>query len=803
MKKIGIRPTRSLVECAVVLFLLMIAATGSADSTATVEVESADGGLRVLCTITFAEEDLSFGRHDGRDLVSLHDAGSTGEAGKPCLPVRTVRIALPHGMRAIRVHLSEIETAALPGEYDVLPAQPPLPIGDPRATDRRAEPDRAVYASTEPYPPRVVELVGQADLAGQSVAVLRVHPVRYTPTSGKLTLTTSLTFGIEGVLGHECGDYLPARTSRRQRECYRRMLSGMVVNPRDVELLERSGGPSAPRGVPEGAFEYVIVTHDLWVDAFQPLADWRTQTGVPATIVTTDWIYTTGGYTGTNLEKIRAFVSDAHENWGTTDFLLGADTNVIPYHVRTITVPGYWTDDIPNDTWLADYDDDWICEVSVGRAPVRTSAAVAPFIDKIMAYEKDPPLTDYVMTAAFFGMDISVPGDGHGETAKEIIRGDHLPPSWTLATEYDSEPGTHLADMLDYLGTGYHLVNHHDHCNSTLMGAGWICHADLIELHHVVGLANGARQGILFCVGCNPADFPVHTSIGEAYVQNVNGGGVAHIGDTRTGWGGSGADPIHYTVMQDKYFYRNLFDDGFERIGTNFTDLKNDEYDPDDPYNLHQYCFTQLTLLGDPGMPVWTEDPRVLTVEHPGTAFAGQPAVFPVAVTSDGVPVDGATVCLWKGDDVYEVAETVSGTATVAFTPETAGTMRVTVCARNNIPYEGEATVTDDATSVSEGTNDLPRRLELVSIAPNPCRASTEIVYAVPATAGRSAVRLSIYNCAGKRVRTLLDGPESPGVRRVVWDGRDAGGLAVASGVYFCELSCREETFTRKIVRMR
>jgi hypothetical protein len=93
---------------------------------------------------------------------------------------------------------------------------------------------------------------------------------------------------------------------------------------------------------------------------------------------------------------------------------------------------------------------------------VRTSAAIPTFVDKIMAYEKDPPLNDYVTTAAFFGMDISVPGDAHGETAKEIIRGGHLPPSWTLATEYDSEPGTHLADMLECFGEGYHLINHHD-----------------------------------------------------------------------------------------------------------------------------------------------------------------------------------------------------------------------------------------------------------------------------------------------------------------------------------------------------
>ena len=43
-----------------------------------------------------------------------------------------------------------------------------------------------------------------------------------------------------------------------------------------------------PMGVGPGDYDYVIITQDSWVSAFQPLADWKTQKGVPATIVTTD-----------------------------------------------------------------------------------------------------------------------------------------------------------------------------------------------------------------------------------------------------------------------------------------------------------------------------------------------------------------------------------------------------------------------------------------------------------------------------------------------------------------------------------
>ena len=75
-----------------------------------------------------------------------------------------------------------------------------------------------------------------------------------------------------------------------------------------------------------------------------------------ATIVTTDWIFTESGYGGSNLEQLRAFIADAHASWGATYFLLGADVPTLPFHLRTITVPGYGTNTISNYTYLADYD---------------------------------------------------------------------------------------------------------------------------------------------------------------------------------------------------------------------------------------------------------------------------------------------------------------------------------------------------------------------------------------------------------------------------------------------------------------
>lgn len=584
------------------------------------------------------------------------------------------------------------------------------------------------------------------------------------------------------------------------------MLHRMVTNPEDVKLAHApaSLAPSGVRGVAPGEYEYVIITQTDWVDDFQPLADWRTKQGMPATIVTTDWIYNEGGYAGAELKQIRAFVADAHTTWGATYFLLGGDTDLFPYHVHPITVPGHGTDDIANYTYYADYDEDWICEVHLGNASVRSAAQISAFVEKVFTYEKNPPLTDYATHAAFFAFDIHWCGDAHGESFKEdYITGPHLPPSWTLSTEYDSEPGTHKADVLAYLSQGHHLVNHFDHCNSEVMGVGWICHSELMLISDVAALTNGGRPSILFSIGCHPCYFPATACIGEVFMQHTNGGTVAFIGNTGIAWEGPAYDPDKYSLGQDRLFYRNLFDYGIERLGENFTILKNDEYDPYDPLNLHQYAFTQLHLLGDPGMPVWTADPQGLTVSHDDSVNAGQPCSFSVEVSNTGGPLDGATVCLWKEGEVYEVAQTVSGAAIFELPAMTDGVLYVTTVLHDYLPYEGQALVQTDPMATPRSQRAHSVRLTLTSISPNPFHLRTAITYAIPPSGGPGAATLSVYNCLGQRVRTLVDDKHIAGTHRVTWNGADDAGHEVASGVYYCRLRWNGESRCERMMLLR
>jgi hypothetical protein len=69
--------------------------------------------------------------------------------------------------------------------------------------------------------------------------------------------------------------------------------------------------------------------------------------------------------------------------------------------------------------------------------------------------------------------------------------------------------------------------------------------------------------------------------------------------------------------------------------------------------------------------------------------------------------------------------------------------------------------------------------------APNPARTGTTIGFAVAAAA---PTRLSIYDAAGRHVRTLLSRSLEPGQYEVSWDGRDASNERVSPGIYYTVL---------------
>ncbi len=93
-----------------------------------------------------------------------------------------------------------------------------------------------------------------------------------------------------------------------------------------------------------------------------------------------------------------------------------------------------------------------------------------------------------------------------------------------------------------------------------------------------------------------------------------------------------------------------------------------------------------------------------------------------------------------------------------------------------------------------------PDQIELFQNSPNPFNPSTTISFALRE---RGRVSLSIYDVGGTVVKTLVDEMSGEGYQERTWDGKDANGSPVSSGVYFCRLTAGDKTFTKKMVLLR
>jgi hypothetical protein len=80
---------------------------------------------------------------------------------------------------------------------------------------------------------------------------------------------------------------------------------------------------------------------------------------------------------------------------------------------------------------------------------------------------------------------------------------------------------------------------------------------------------------------------------------------------------------------------------------------------------------------------------------------------------------------------------------------------------------------------------------------PNPGRDRVTIRWQVSAFCD---VSLRVYNAAGQLVKVLADGRTKPGAYTSVWNGTDAKGRRLATGVYFCALEDGAQRISRKVV---
>ena len=109
-------------------------------------------------------------------------------------------------------------------------------------------------------------------------------------------------------------------------------------------------------------------------------------------------------------------------------------------------------------------------------------------------------------------------------------------------------------------------------------------------------------------------------------------------------------------------------------------------------------------------------------------------------------------------------------------------------------PYENSTDVNDNIPTV------LPNAFTVSQNYPNPFNPSTVIEYNLPY---RAMVNVTVLNVLGQRVTTIVNDRQAAGQHQVTWNGRNADGNEVASGVYFYRVTFDNNIRTKKMLLMK
>jgi hypothetical protein len=224
------------------------------------------------------------------------------------------------------------------------------------------------------------------------------------------------------------------------------------------------------------------------------------------------------------------------------------------------------------------------------------------------------------------------------------------------------------------------------------------------------------------------------------------------------------------------------------------------------------------TEYGTPGFPV-----LALLVRHPGGAWddlydvtQSPSATRPIVLLNE--TTDTLTVVYRSreedDDDDRCIDYRQSETSFISFTPEETLIdieLNNPTSTKQNVSEEAVVLASTDVvvhgvlwipgsptTGIAELTPNFD--FELAQNRPNPFNPTTTISFEI---LERTHVNLSIFDPLGRRILTLIDAPRGPGVSEVVWDGTDANGIQVSSGVYFYRLQTAKSARTKKMLLLK
>lgn len=603
------------------------------------------------------------------------------------------------------------------------------------------------------YPDSCCTLRGTSDIDGIRLLHFTATPYVYDAQMGDLYFIDSMTVTLDIERNSRRSAPISLRKDKADQLRY------LVENYDEIDNVPLTQSDLSD----DERVEYLIITKNSLKSAFEPLAEWKRKKGVPSKITTLDEIDT--NYSGRTIPmKIKEYIKEMYENYGTMFVLLGGDVlhiPTVPCYVNTEpNAIGRICTDIPADIYYSclesmewdtngnglfgEYDNDSINitpVVYVTRAPVRDQADVTVFVDRTIEYEQAPN-SNYALLQAGYSLNFNTTSEEYADLIyNKVIYGKAYLESRKFfdTYTYSGEKMTQVS-FTNELAKGYQFAEIISHglperwCDEEIGGK------TLFHLNNARDIHNSGHT-LITTAACFTNKFDTDETyypnpcLSEALFRNPNSGIIGYIGSSRQGWYNSSELTNTLSIAYESTFYEGLlYDDIRHPQEKNFgllmyyTKSNMAHYGGDALRYHYRWLFYSVNAIGDPETPIFSKEPI--------TFYSAQANTHQYNKLRVKTGIKDARVCVSSKDNssFYEIQY---GDSLVFNTGK--GNYDVWITKQNYIPKHFEINVREFNPG---GVIEIGDSIKLLSISPNPVSSNVTISYQTSFSESNPAVSM-------------------------------------------------------------
>jgi Peptidase family C25 len=312
--------------------------------------------------------------------------------------------------------------------------------------------------------------------------------------------------------------------------------------------------PSSLRSATHAA-NFVIITSREFAASLELLKMMRVKQGYNVEIVDIEDIFDEFSFGNKTPQAIKDFLQYAKASWkqGPQYLLMIGDASLDPKnylgygdsdHVPTKLVDTSLME-TASDDWMADFNDDGVAEIAVGRLPARTAEEATRMVQKIAGYDQAQPSESVMLVADS--------NDGYDfEGASQQLRA--LVPPGIKVEQINRgrvDTATARAQLIEAIQRGEKIINYSGHGSVNLWRGSLLTNED------AAGLTNANRLAVFVMMTCLNGYFQDAglDSLAEVLMKANNGGAVAV-------WSSSGMTLPEGQAQMNQQLYRLMLQSG-------------------------------------------------------------------------------------------------------------------------------------------------------------------------------------------------------------------------------------------------